>query len=115
MLIKQSGKAVIKRSLKIGAALLIVTVVYYLVAGWLPRTEMLMPFHEIRDEIAFIIIIFRLIPSIVLGLGVSDSIFIPDPSTTLGWFLGWMLSFLVFFILGFILSILIESIKNARR
>ncbi len=115
MLIKQSGKAVIKRSLKIGAALLIVTVIYYLVAGWLPRTEMLMPFHEIRDGIALTIIILTLAPSILLGLGVSDSIFIPNPSTTLGWFLGWTLSLLVFFILGFILSILIEAIKNAHR
>ncbi len=109
------NKNVIKRSLKIGAALLIVTVVYYLVAGWLPRAEMLIPFHEIRDGIALIIIILTLAPSILLGLGVSDSIFIPNPSTTLGWFLGWMLSFLVFFILGFILSILIEAIKNARK
>ncbi len=115
MLIEQSGKDVIKKSFKIGVVLLMTSVIYCWMVGYLPRAEMLLTPHSARGAIILFCAILILIPSKLLGLGLSESLFVPNSITILSWFLGVVFLLLVFFILGFILSILIESIKNARR
>ncbi len=115
MLIKQSGKVVIKRSFKIGVALLIASMIYCWVVGYLPRAEILLPLHSARGAIMLFCAILILIPSKLLGLGLSESLLVPNPITIFGWFLGIIFLLLFFFILGFIISVLIESIKNSRR
>lgn len=51
MLIEQSGKDVIKKSLKIGVVLLMTSIIYCWMVGYLPRAEMLLTPYSARGAI----------------------------------------------------------------
>ncbi len=51
MLIEQSGKDVIKKSFKIGVVLLMASIIYCWMVGYLPRAEMLLTPHSARCAI----------------------------------------------------------------
>jgi hypothetical protein len=109
MSIKQSRKAVVIRALKIGASLIVVSIIYGCAVIWLLPLDRLISL-QMWNKGTLIFTVLLLIPSLLLDLGVSKDFF---PKTILGWFLGVMFLLLIFFIFCLILSVLIELIKGA--